>query len=282
MKTIYSILYIPLNAALDEKLSIAVLMTNGEEYMFKYSFDKLNAIKGIISPEKIHIIKSYLKSLDKEINSKDETTLFYKELVNLSSWVNESYLLYLSKYSNNIIQFSSPKIIDIDLNEDNFKKVYEKYIFKYEEVKEEERNTDIVSLVKKLLYPAIEKNVNIDFTLTSSNFENLFAPIEVNFFGTNGVPVVGQAFDFEKKHYYLENDVARYVSLTKAIELEEQKNGKYFVLGKEPNKINSKIHTMWEHIRDSDFLEFIDIDEYGIVEEYIKKHGVRPYFDIQE
>src|SRR5690606_41635386 len=57
-------------------------------------------------------------------------------------------------------------------------------------------------------------------TLFRSHFENLFAPIEVNFIGINGMPVAGQTIDFDKKHHFLENDIARFVSLTKAIELE--------------------------------------------------------------
>ncbi|CAA7386743.1 hypothetical protein [Chryseobacterium fistulae] len=279
MKTIYSILYIPLNATLGERLSIGILMTNGKDYYFKYSLDKLNAIKGIINTEKIHIIKSYLRALEKEVNFEDDSVLFHKELVNLSNWVNETYLSYLSKYSNNIIQFSNPKIIDIDLNENNFRRLFEKYVYKFDiGLKEDEKNVNVLDTVKKYLYPIIEKNVNIDITLTSLNFKNLFAPIEINFFGVNNVPVAGQTFDFDKKHYYLENDVTRYISLAKALELEGIKNGKYFVLGKEPNKMNKRSHNMWKHIRDSNFLKFIDVDEYEIVEEYIKEHNVRPYF----
>lgn len=282
MKTIYSILSIPLNAALDEKISIGIVVKNGEKCYFKYSIDKLNAIKGILSPEKIHFIKNYLNALEGDINFKDFNTLFYEELSSAKNWINKSYILYLSKYSNNTIQFSTPSSVDIELDDDNFKWLFEKYVFKFEsnivDVENKRRDLNIVSKVKKYLYPTIENNVNIDITLNSSNFENLFAPIEVNFFGMNDVPVAGQAFDFEKKHYFLENDVTRYVSLTKALELEGKENGKYFVLGREPRKSNRKSHLMWEHIRDSDFLEFIDIDEIGIVEEYVKYHSVRPYF----
>ncbi len=129
------------------------------------------------------------------------------------------------------------------------------------------------------MYPNIEGKVNIDRTLTSLDFENLFAPVEVNFIGVNGVPVAGQTFDFEKKHYFLENDVTRFISLTKALELEGKKDGKYFILGREPLKGYDKNHLMWKQIRDSDFLEFVDIDEVGIIEEYIDKNHVIPFFN---
>lgn len=282
MKTIYSILSISLNAAFDEKISIGIVARNGEKSLFKYSIEKLNAIKSILSPEKLYIIKNYLTLLENDINSTDINTMFYEELSTSKNWINESYISYLSRYSNSTIQFSNPTIVDIELNDDDFKWLFEKYVFKFydntNDIVYRNRSANIISKVKKDLYPSIEDNVNIDITLNSSDFENLFAPIEVNFFGMNNVPVAGQAFDFEKKHYFLENDVTRYVSLTKALELEGKENGKYFVLGREPKRSNQKSHLMWEHIRDSDFLEFIDVDEIGIVEEYVKDHSVRPYF----
>lgn len=279
MKTLYSILYVTLNTTLNERVSIGVLMSNGFENYFKYSHEKLTAFKNILDSERYNVVKNYLKSLEREIGFSLENSnqLFTKrELKN--DWINEGYITYLSKYSNNIIQFSTPKSIDIDLNSDNFRRVFEKYIFKYTEEVDEIIEFNVYSKVKQDLFPKIESRVNIEMTLTSNDFENLFAPIEIDFIGINGIPVAGQTIDFEKKHYYLENDVTRFVSLTKAIELEGNNKGKYYVLGREPQKNIDKNHQLWEHIRDSDFLEFIDIDEVGIVEEYIEKHNVRPYF----
>lgn len=281
MKTLYSILYVSLNTTLNERVSIGVLMSNGFEHYFKYSNVKLTAFKNILDNERYSVIKNYLKSLEREIGfGLDNSNQLFKKRDLKRDWINESYITYLSKYSNNIIQFSTPKSIDIDLNDDNFKRVFEKYIFKYTEEVGEIIEFNVHSKVKQDLFPKIESRVNIEMTLTSNDFENLFAPIEIDFIGINGIPVAGQTIDFEKKHYYLENDVTRFVSLTKAIELEgSNSKGKYFVLGREPHKNIDKNHLLWEHIRDSDFLEFIDIDEVGIIEEYIQKNNVRPYFD---
>lgn len=281
MKTIYSILYVNLNTTLNERVSIGVLVTNGLKNYFKFSSDKLSAFKGILNNERYGLVKSYLKSIDKEIVSDDvidSNKSFIKRDYKID-WVNESYLVYLSKYSNNIIQFSEPKAIDIDLNDNTFKKIFEKYIFKFSEDINVASEFNVHSIVKKQLFPKIQKRVNIEKTLTSDDFENLFAPIDVDFIGVNGIPVAGQTLDFEKRHYYLENDVTRFVSLTKAIELEGDSRGKYFVLGREPQKRINKNHLLWEHIRDTEFLEFVDISEVGIIEEYIQKNNVRPFFD---
>lgn len=281
MNATYSILYLPINAVHDEKLSIGILMSAGDKHIFKFSSEKLQAIKGIVKNERMNITKSYLNSLEKDINFNDECRLFNQDLSDNKKWINKEYISYLSKYSTNIIQFSAPKNIDIPLNEENFKWLFEKYVYEFgtdKHIDIPEMN-DFQYKIKSNLYPAIEKNVNIDITINSDDLENLFIPIEINFLGLNDVPVTGLTFDFEKKHYNLENDVSRYVSLTKALELEKKRKGKYYVIGREPHCKNEKNHQMWKHIRDSDFLEFVDIDEYGIIEDYIKSHDVKPYFE---
>ncbi|MDW8850988.1 hypothetical protein SD960_12860 [Flavobacterium sp. MMLR14_040] len=277
MKTIYSILYVTLNTTLNERVSVGMLMSNGLEHYFKFSSEKLSAFKGILNNERFNIVKNYLKSVEKEICFKPHQLFEEKELKN--DWINEGYISYLSKYSNNIIQFSAPKTIDIDLNTDNFKRVFEKYIFRYTEEIDEIIEFNVYSKVKENLFPKIENRVNLELTLTSNEFENLFAPIEIDFIGINEIPLAGQTIDFEKKHYNLENDITRFVSLTKAIELAGNSKGKYYILGREPQKNIDKNHQLWEHIRDSDFLEFVDIDEVGVVQEYIEEHNVKPFFE---
>lgn len=280
MKTLFSIVYAPISATLDEKVSIGLIMFTGEQHFFKYSVSKLQAIKGLLANENYTILKAYLRTLEKEINNDTEAVdeLFGVDSSSNAKWVNTSYISYLSKYSNNLLQFSEAKTIDIELNSSNFKRIFEKYIFQYDEVINLSNTPNIYENVKIKLYPHIIGKVNVDITITTTDFKNLIAPVTVNFIGVNGVPVAGQAIDFEKQHYNLENDVTRFVALTKALELDGQKDGKYFVLGREPVNQKDKNHLMWEQIRDSDFLDFVDIDEIGIVEEYINTKQVVPFF----
>ena len=125
MKTIYSILYVTLNTALNERVGIGVLMSNGPEHEFKYSSEKLSIVKNILDDERYLLVRNYLKSMERDIAlGKDQDTQLFAETTLKHSWINEGYLSYLSKYSNNIIQFSSPKTTDIELNQTNFKRVF--------------------------------------------------------------------------------------------------------------------------------------------------------------
>jgi len=281
METIYSIVYITLNTTLDERISIGVIMTNGLEYYFNYSSEKLLAVKNILDDAKYTVIKNYLKSIEKEIGFEKttENQLLYKDTYK-TAWVTEEYLSYLSNYSNNIIHFSKPKKIDIDLNSLNYKKIFEKYVFKIFDKKNEPEAIDVHAIVKHNLFPKIASNVNLEKIITSSDFDNLFAPIEVDFIGINGIPVAGQTIDFQKTSYYLENDVARFISLTKAIELQGKPKGQYYILGREPQKSTNKNYQLWKQIRGSNFLDFVDIDEVEQVEAYITQNNVRPFFEV--
>lgn len=277
MKTTYSILYVTLNATLNERISIGLLMTNGIEHYFKFSSEKLFAIKSMIDDERYNMVKAYLKSLEKEIGV--GKNVLQEPNQSKTNWITEGYLSYLSQYSNNIIQFSSPKTIDIALDLSNFKKVFEKYIAKIVEDKNARDELDVHAIVKSTLFPQIASNVNLEKTITSNDFKHLFVPIAIDFIGKNGIPVAGQTIDFEKKSYYLENDVTRFVSLTKAIELQGNPKGKYYILGREPQSNKYKEHQLWTQIIASKFLEFVDIEEVGIVEEYITNNNVEPFFE---
>lgn len=223
-----------------------------------------------------NFIKSYLKSLERDING-ESNDLFEGRSIT-KNWVTESYVHYLSRYSNNLIQFSEPKQIDIELDSNNFGMIFGKYVYKDRPYVGWVPKEDRFEKVRSQLYPRINTRVNLDMSLDATHFENLFAPIQVNFIGINEVPVAGQAIDFGKKHYNLENDIARFVSLTKAIELKDKLKGQYFVLGREPENKDPKNHVLWTQIRDSNFLEFVDIEDTDRVGEYLESHGVRPYF----
>ncbi len=279
MKVVYSILYISLNTAINERVSIGLLMSDGAGTRFRYAADKLAAIKGIMDGERFSFVRSYLKSLAHDMDDTNPAVKLFADTPRSSEWLKVGYMDYLSRYANNLIQFAEPKYIEVSFNDANFNKVFEKYVYasSTEEIAASP-SEGIYEQVREHLYPMINGRVNLDIDLDATHFENLFASISVNFIGKNDLPLVGQTIDFEKKHYNLENDLSRFVSLTKAIDLTERNKGKYFILGVEPDSRHDKNHQLWQQIRQSDFLEFVDVQEVEQVDRYIREHGVRPYF----
>jgi hypothetical protein len=282
METFFSIIYLPLNSNLQEKISIGLVMSDGEQSIFKVSNPKMQIVKGLISPNKYNILKNYFNNIINEIDPKiDDFKLNIKADVS-NNWLNESYLSYLNRYSNNLVIYSEVRKIETDVTLETFKQLFNKYVFEYDEeiVSQIDKSKDILFKVKTNLFAKIEDRVNLNVTVNSNNFNELLTPVDVNFLGKNGVIVAGQTIDFAKRLYNLENDLTRFISFTKAVDYSSAKKGKYFLVGQEPNKIENPVnHNTWKHVRESHLVEYVDVNETEIIKNYIFDKGVTPYFD---
>ena len=284
MKTFFSIIYLTLNANLNEKISVGMIMSNDENLIFKYSNTKLGIVKQLIPHQNYIFLRTYFKNLDCELNhdfSKSYELNIKKEIS--SSWINEKYINYLHRYSNNMVKFSEPRSIDIVLDDYSFGKLFSKYIFeKEDEELISNKTADIINEVKTKLYSKIEDKVNLDVIVKPSDFKELIAPVNVNFIGKNNIIVAGQTIDFGKRFYNLENDLTKFISFTKAVDFEKG-TGHYFLVGEEPNKLmDKKNHSIWKHMFDSKMIDYVSVNETERIQEYINQHGVTPYFKNSE
>ena len=278
MKTFFSVIYLTLNANLNEKVSVGLIMSNGDKTIINVSQPKLNILKNLITSSKFIFLKNYFKNIISDVDLvTNEFELDLNE--NFSKkWINESYFNYLSRYSNNLVNFSIPKPIDLELNLESFNKLFDKYIFEIEKEVFLIKDKDISDIVKYNLYEKIQDKVNLNVSITPNDFSELMIPVDINFIGKNGVIVSGQTIDFGKRHYNLENDLTKYISFTKAVDY--SKKGKYFVIGQEPNKKESpQNHKTWKYVKQSHLVEYVDVSETDLIKEYIKSKGVNPYFE---
>lgn len=285
MKTFYSLLYVNLNVTLDEKVCIGLVMTDGKKFFFQFSTKKLNLITPLLSIEKKNFIKQYLKSLEKDIQTREtNTSSLLNPLSYVDQWAKEEYLTYLSNYANNIVSFSAPKTISLANTIEHFKLLFTKYVYTYEEVihhtvdKKKLTSFKIKDQVSDRLYPQIKTRVNTNIILNASNFETILVPVNLDFIGSNEKPVLGQTLDFTKPIQQVQHDVTSYLSLTISVEEKEHKKGKYFVIGQEPDK-KERTHTFWQNLRTSPIVDYIELDELEKITNYMEEHNVQPYFE---
>ncbi|MGG5506480.1 MULTISPECIES: hypothetical protein [unclassified Myroides] len=289
MKTFYSLLYVNLNVALNEKVCIGLVMSDGEKFFYQFSAKKLSFISPLLSTEKKSLIKHYLKSLEKDVQASRSNEININKLFSQFSyaeqWAKEEYLNYLSNYANNLIAFSPSKAIALTTTFDNFKILFNKYVHPYEEVipktKEDNQTVSIKDEVNRQLYPQIKTRVNTNITLNSNDFETILVPVHIGFIGNNDIPVLGQTLDFTKSIQHVQHDITSYLSLTISVEEKEQKKGKYFVLGQEPTK-GDKTHDFWKNLRTSPIVDYIELEEFEKITQYMEEHNVQPYFEKQQ
>ena len=280
MNTYYSVIFASINSIISERLSIGLVMVEGDRIWFRYSKTKLTLMKQFFSGEAYYLLKTSLKNIAITANVEQEEELmvvndlfdFEKEKHHTFSF---EYLRYLSRYSNSTLTFNEPVKIDVDATDDLFNHLYREFIF------EDEVNIPKVSnveLTKKKLYPKISKHVNLDYRIETGKIPSLIMPVDLDFIGKNHQPVVGKILDFDQPTYPLDASLSSLYVLIKAFDLQGEA-GNYFLIGDEPEKKNQKQHQTWDAIRNSSFLSFVPSNEIDSIAEYMESHNVEPYFE---
>ena len=115
MKNYYSIIFASIRPEIEEKISIGLLFWNETKKYFEYSNKKLSLSGNLFSDNSYILLKDSLTNIEHTIDLKDKS-------------LDKDYIDYLSKYNQNVLKWTSPKIIDLDVNKDNFKKLFSKLI----------------------------------------------------------------------------------------------------------------------------------------------------------
>lgn len=277
MKSFYSILTVPIRPSSQEQLNIGLLLFDERNLLFKFSNKKLEFIKKLLPENSFNLLKSYVFGLADQLSAKDDDSMKDK-------FIKTEFVSYLSNYNNNLITFSRPTSIELEVTDQNFRSLFEKFIFLFDMDLPDEPLKESITLKEKLklsLYPRIRERVNLDQMITTREVPNLLVPsVKVNFIGHNERPVAGQGVDFESTTSSISTNISKLISLIKAFDMEDKK-GQYYIVGKEPDKkVFQEQHSNWHHIRHSGLIEFVDLDEMDKIAAYVEEHNVKPFVGV--
>jgi hypothetical protein len=272
MKTFYSILSAVINSVSGEKISLGLLLSNGNKSFFDYSESRLSLLSSLIDKESKKFIRQYLKSIEGVIEkidiNQDQFTILDEVGKNLI--INEPYIEYLSIYNQNVISFSKPVSIDVKVDKKTFAILFSKFIDEETTVKSNYKSN--IQIIKTDFFPRIKEHFSIEKEFTSENYPEILLPISIDLFGKNEQFVIGQFFDLEKSIYHIKNDYYDYHQINEIL-----KSGKKFLISSEPEKDKyPQQHYFWKEIRKQKKQTYVDISELGKVEEYAKEHQVLP------
>ena len=278
METLHCPIYLSTNALSSDRFSVGLIMANNDTLFFNYSDEKLTKVKHLFTNEAFLIVKQYLKSLYKSFNTDESDTLFARKEM-LNNWVNKQYLSYLGKYSNNLIQFGETTIVDIELNEDIFKKFFEMYVFRYPVLIDKEKDIDILKKPQTIsFYEEVSERVNIDREITNKDLNTLLIPTKVGFIGKNEVPTAGDILNLKRNIQTISNNINSFISLTKALNDNQNKKGKYYLIGEEPDKKLKENHHLWNNLRNTKIIDYVELQDIGEITSYFTQHQVTPFF----
>lgn len=280
MKTFYSILYSPIRPIINEQISIGLILVGQKDILFRFSLSKLKILKHMLSQETTMLIKHYLDGLDKKIQELAQTRIkndsFFQTNEDHSSFSIE-YISKLSVYNNNMVIFSEPKSINIDVTQENFNYLFQKFV--------SEELTNEVSIhrldrflhLKSEFFPKVKQRVNTEvpswmIKIPQVSIPQSIIPETIHLIGKNDRYISGQFIDFKKNEYNLRDDLSRYLNFVN--ELNHQ--SKSFVIGTEPSESHSKQFRFWKDMREYNKIQLVPSSELARIEEYLSEHDVHP------
>ncbi len=277
MKTYYSIVSIATLPQLNEKFNVGLLCITPNHTFFRFSETKFKIVSKLLTDNGSALALSALKGMDHLILEEHEQKheLFGGTSTPLHQ-TSASYLNYLSRYNNGLVQFSDPKSIDVDMNDETFQLFFKKYIYAKETF---ERvilaQTQTFGKVRERFKKSAKPYANIDFDVNSTIISDLIVPVKVDAFGKNGCYVVSQSINFDKAPTLVQQDVSSYLYLIDKT-MQADRGTKSFILGDEPSKNESVKHQLWKDVNDSKLIEFVSIKDAERIIQYMKDKQVIP------
>lgn len=258
-----------------------MLLFDENEVYFAYSPNKLKVSKDLLSTSSFQILKKSLVGIENKIadnESEYSTKRGFKIFKNkvFDRTFSISYIDYLSKYSNNLLVFSKPKEIYVDLKYENFKALFKKYVDIIHEPQVEKIKLKPFDSIKEKYGSEIKEFYAIQQEITHEQVQNLITPVRIDFSGRNEIDVYAQTVDMEATPLTVTNHITSFVQLKATYE----NNGvemKDFIIANEPSKkAFPKQHDIWQQLRQSSLLNYLDLSDSEKLIEYAEKHGVVP------
>jgi len=275
MKTHYSVISASIRPEIGERIAIGLLLVGSEKIIFRFSKNKVNVLKELINDNAFKFLKESLKQITNMVDMEEiKVNTLFTQLEFINSFFTENYLEYLNRYSNNLLNFTAPKIIELPATEELFISLFKKYIDEsvYAVDTSKVRTFDTV---KADFFPRFEKYYNLEQELTPGDFPSLPMPIKIDIIGKNDGIVYAQIIDLERILYHIRNDIGVLAILSQTYKKKAEK----FVISNEPDKKNyPKQHQTWIYLRKSDMADYIDLSEMQKIEDYAITHGVLPLF----
>jgi len=278
MTSTYSIVYSPVSAISQERINLGLLMIgNHGEGMFRYSHEKLNSVKTLFSADGFKLLKSTLNTLENQFHQEPGSLLPKSEIKSES-------INYFSYYTNNLISFTAPKEIEVELNDDVFSKLFDKWIFRAVTTEPRQLLIPPIKRVKENFIPRVQSRVNVDYKLEAAEYDFVVFNLNIDMIGKNDIPVLTQFVDFEARQTSLKNKINEFVSIIKPLEIKEGKVGKFFIVAEEPGKEHQSQHLIWDHLSESPLikngiLEIVPPAELDQIQDYLETHDVRPFVE---
>lgn len=268
MTTYYSIIFAYIRPQIDEKISLGLFVISGEDVFLSISKTKLFALKNLMPDYMYEGAKNEAEGIQNTYNKFVENNRFQDEPPKLFT---ESYIHYLSNYKNNLVSFSSPQKMSVQVSKDNFEKMYSQLIDDESFTIKNNEDAKSIETFRRDFVPQLSSYYNVNFTVDNTILKNAIIPLKFDLAGKNEHEVFAKSIDLERRKYNVEHDVNAFYPIK-----DLSPKSKKFIVTAEPDKKYKIQHQIWENLRRANWLEYIDISEAEKLREYAQTHHVEP------
>lgn len=272
MQSHFSILSVSIRPDIQEQVTIGLLLVGNDSVHFRFSKNKLSIVRELLSQQANKYLKDTLRQISAaSLNENEKLKGIYSGQETITKSYSIGYLEYLSKYSNNLVTFSSPKVIELESSNTLYETLFKKYIDEYAFIEKVsgQRNFDNY---RNNFFNKVQPYFNVEKEISRLEVPGLIIPVKVDLIGKNEREVYAQAVDLERQNYHIQNDLAVLFMLNKALE-----KAKGFHISSEPDKkLFPSQHQTWKSLKEFKDSEYVDLSEVQKIETYALSHGVVP------
>lgn len=280
MKGFYSIIKFAPNILTEDCISIGMIFFNGKSFQFFVSSKKKSLAKSVSSDKSIDL--NFLSGqIEKKINALNDEMQDQNLGFDLRKFSTPQYFEYLHRYSNGVLQFSSPKTINVSTNVDYFQDLVKSFFNEGFEVKTVRVKSEVEKyreIIKSRLIDRVEERVHTYYQFSPEKNPSIYFNFEIDCIGQNGAMVGAKALPFDKST--LDKDISHYFALISTLSDQQGKflrDNSFYLISREPDNVSSKEHKVWESILENQLIRVIDPEESDLVAEQIEERNAKKF-----
>jgi len=285
METFYSIIRLAPNPSGGDSLSIGLLLRDFSGFRVLFSENKKKAAKSLLYNNGgiVEFITRQIEQKVQELN--EEIKQNESKLNNIPNLINSEYFSYLNNYSNGVLQFSKPTLLNDQIDSDKFKKLFEILVDKLAVDKIDNYDTKRIEFnqtIESKLISRIKDKVHTHLKLDNKAIESMYYQFEIDCIGLNGALVGAKSLHFSMSSHTLDTQISHYTNLITLLSLSHDlplRDNNFFIIADEP-EINSPEHKIWVSIQKQPTFKVINSEQSDRVAQIIEETNATKFLDV--
>ncbi|MBN1182102.1 MAG: DUF3037 domain-containing protein [Bacteroidales bacterium] len=284
MKAFYSLIKVSPNPSAGDSLTIGIVVADQSGVFFRVSENKIKTAHTLLT-ENSALVDYIIKQIANKAYEANKLIVENKTLLfEYNHLFSSEYFGYLSRYSNNLIQFTEPIDLFDTVTPENVEKLF--CLFVDSEIQigskvADNKETIFIEKIETNLVSRVKERVHTNICFDDKIIPSLYFRFEMDCIGLNGAFTGAKSLYFNKTEKTIHTQVSDYITLITEIEKKYNKetDNSFYLIADEPER-SSKEHLLWEKVKSLNKIKLITSDDTDEVAEYIEKSGSKKFITI--